>query len=169
MAAPATATAAMRKRARTGLERLPCYDAAPDDLIAVVEDGGLTRSHQGRGSEVERRVASIHVDVCGKWDAAVPQDHIRGETGCRRVTCDEVHVGQGIAPPCDLSTRAHDRRASLGVQVQDVQALAGRDADPRSLADRQRADTSVRADDGPVGSFDRPGDESLRRALAYQL
>ena len=80
-AAPATATAAMRERARIGLDRLPSYDAAPDDLVAVVEDGSLTRRHEGRHLEVERRVALIHVDVSGKWDAAVTKDHLRRETG----------------------------------------------------------------------------------------
>jgi len=67
--------------ARTGLDRLPCYDAAPDDLVPVIEDGGLTRRHEGRGIEVERRVVSVHVDVCGECDAAVTQDCVRREAG----------------------------------------------------------------------------------------
>lgn len=64
-----------------GLDRLPSYDAAADDLVAVVEDSGLTRRHEGRRLEVERRMGLIHVDVSGKWDAAIPQDHVRRKMG----------------------------------------------------------------------------------------
>ena len=74
-----SAEASIGARARTELDRLPRYDAAPDDLVAVVEDGSLTRRHERGGFEVERRVVTVHVDVSGKWDAAVPQNDVRRE------------------------------------------------------------------------------------------
>src|SRR2546428_13365944 len=96
----------MRERARTALERVPCYDAAPDDLVPVIEDGGLTRRHEGRGIEVERRVVSVHVDVSGKCDAPVTQDHVRREAGGRRGTRDEPPGGGAGARLPEFSARA---------------------------------------------------------------
>src|SRR5712691_7121878 len=159
----------MRESARMALERLPCYDAAPDDLVAVVEDGSLARRHKRRESKVKRRVVLIHVDGRGKWDAAVPQDHVRFETRSRELAGHEADVAERVGRPNDLGTRAHDRRAPLRVEAQDIQALARRYSDPRPLADRQRANPRVRPDDGTVGPLDRPGDEGLGRAGAHEL
>src|SRR2546423_1217458 len=159
----------MRERARTALGRLPCYDAAPEDLVAVIEHGGLTRRHEGRRFKVERRVGSVHLDRCGKRDAAIPQDDTRGESGCRRLTRHEAHVRERVALPCDLGTSTHDCRAPLDVEVQHVQTLACRDPYPGSLPDGERPDARMGPHDRAVGPLDRTGNERLRSAIAHEV
>ena len=86
----------------------------------------------------------------------------------RRLARDEVHrLGHDAVAARGPPPRPPDRVA-LGVEIDDVERAAGREAEASPLADRVGRDPGVRAEHAPLAVDDRARSKHLGRAATQE-
>src|SRR2546422_5876792 len=142
----------------------------PDDDVAAVEDHGLARAQRALRS-VEDDFRGVHgqrAHRCRGGPVAVANLRFDPQRRRRRLAGDEVHGRRHEPGALEVRDLAHADRVALGIEVDDVERAAGREAESALLTNGVGRDATVRPEPGPAPVDDRARLEYLRRTSAKE-